>query len=191
MRKPAIDKPDEDLVLWERVTSNVKPIKSARYSQAKAGPVRPQSSPTAKAKRQDRATKQVILGVTAPPTAPKVAPVDLRAGEHAGLDKSTRRKLFRGDVPVTRRLDLHGLTATQAEQRVSGFVQESAHQGHRCVLVITGKGTRGDGVLRRHVPIWLKKPTLADLVLAIAEARPSDGGSGALYVLLRRKRVNA
>lgn len=189
MRKPVADNLNDDLVLWERVTSNVKPIKSARYSQQKPAPLRSTPPKAGKPKGQGKLDKRPLRGTPTSTTAPqKVGPVDLRAGEHAGLDKSTRRKLFRGDVPVTRRLDLHGMTAAQAEQRVSGFVQESALRGHRCVLIITGKGARGDGVLRRHVPIWLKKPSVAGMVLAIAEARPSDGGAGALYILLRRKR---
>ncbi|MGB2252104.1 MAG: Smr/MutS family protein, partial [Candidatus Puniceispirillaceae bacterium] len=57
--------------------------------------------------------------------------------------------------------------------------------GCRCVLVITGKGA---GILRGHVPDWLKRQPLSPHILAMAEARPHDGGSGALYVLLRRKR---
>lgn len=186
MRKPAANQSNEDLVLWERVTNNVKPIKSTRYAQTAPLPSRPPK--TAASKAPDKPSKPSPRGALKPPPVPKAAPVDLRSGDHAGLDKSTRRKLFRGDVPISRRLDLHGMTAAQAEQRVTGFIQESTHRGHRCVLIITGKGLKGDGVLRRHVPIWLKKPSLGDVVLAIAEARPADGGAGALYVLLRRKR---
>lgn len=186
MRKPNADQSSEDLVLWERVTNNVKPINSTRYAQAASA--LPRHPKTEKPKAPTKIAKSLPRKATSPPPAPKIAPVDLRTGDHAGLDKSTRRKLFRGDVPISRRLDLHGMTAAQAEQRVTSFVQESAHRGHRCILIITGKGSKGDGVLRRHVPIWLKKPSLGDVVLAIAEARPSDGGAGALYILLRRKR---
>ncbi|MDA7598840.1 Smr/MutS family protein [Alphaproteobacteria bacterium] len=213
MRKRNADQPDEDLVVWERVTSNVKPIRSARFAAQKHDPDAKSSSSKQKAvksaKPKSSGAKGMAkgvanvsasktpsrngLGALAQPVSstPPVTPVDLRTGEHAGLDKSTRRKLFRGDVPVTRQLDLHGMTAAQAEMRLTGFIQESAHNGHRCVLVITGKGVRGDGVLRRHVPLWFKNHNLAGLILAFAEARPADGGSGALYVLLRRRRGEA
>lgn len=114
------------------------------------------------------------------------SPVDLRRGEAAGLDGKTKRKLFRGEVPVNRRLDLHGLSAARAQTRLEIFIKQAAFEGCRCVLVITGKGS---GVLRAHVPGWLKRLPLSPLVLALAEAKPSDGGSGALYVLLRRRRM--
>ena len=54
--------------------------------------------------------------------------------------------------------------------------------------MITGKGSEGKGVLRRLVPLWLKTPPLSGLVLALSQARQADGGGGALYVMLRRKR---
>ena len=117
--------------------------------------------------------------------AKKANPVDLRLGERAGIDGRTQRRLFRGDVPVDRRLDLHGLTAARAESRLAQFIETAARDGCRCVLVITGKGA---GILRGHVPDWLKRQPLSPHVLALAEARAHDGGSGALYVLLRRKR---
>jgi DNA-nicking Smr family endonuclease len=112
-------------------------------------------------------------------------PVDLRRGDRAGIDGKTQKRLFRGEVLLDRRIDLHGLTAANAESRLKYFVETAAYDGCRCLLVITGKG---EGVLRRHVPNWLKQKPLSLYILALAEARPKDGGGGALYVLLRRKR---
>jgi DNA-nicking Smr family endonuclease len=114
-----------------------------------------------------------------------VKPVDLRQGDRAGLDGRTQRRLFRGDVPIDRRLDLHGHTAARAQAKLQSFIEDAAYSGCRCVLVITGKGA---GVLQSHVPDWLKRAPLSSLVLALAEARQTDGGSGAFYVLLRRQR---
>ena len=121
-------------------------------------------------------------------TAAAPTPIDLRAGEHAGLDRSTRRRLAQGQQPIEARLDLHGLTAAQAERKLAGFIASAEGQGCRCVLVITGKGANGNGVLRRLVPLWLKTPPLSSRVLAISAARQADGGDGALYVMLRRRR---
>lgn len=80
------------------------------------------------------------------------------------------------------------MTASQAERRLARFVDQAARTGVRWVLVITGKGSEGEGVLRRLVPLWLKTPPLSGQILAISQARQADGGGGALYVMLRRKR---
>ena len=124
------------------------------------------------------------IAASTPPAA-SVKPVDLRQGDRAGLDGRTQRRLFRGDVPIDRRLDLHGHTAARAQVKLQSFIEDAAYSGCRCVLVITGKGA---GVLQSYVPDWLKRAPLSGLVLALAEARRTDGGSGAFYVLLRRRR---
>ena len=109
----------------------------------------------------------------------------MRHGERAGLDGKTQKRLFRGEVPLDSRIDLHGLTAARAEIRLKQFVETAAYEGCRCVLIITGKGA---GVRQGRGPDWLKQPPMSQHVLAMAEARPKDGGGGAFYVLLRRKR---
>ncbi len=83
-------------------------------------------------------------------------------------------------------LDLHGLSRAAAHQRLIAFVQSRWAAGARAILVITGKGSRGDGVLRREVPEWLAQPQLRDMVAGLSEAHPRRGGGGALYVALRR-----
>jgi DNA-nicking Smr family endonuclease len=92
----------------------------------------------------------------------------------------------RGRYPVAARLDLHGLTQAEAHRALCGFIALSRAAGRRCILVITGHGRLSGGVLRASVPRWLAEPSLRRHILAIAPARPQDGGNGALYVLLRR-----
>ena len=174
---------DDDAAVWERLTKGVKAYRSDPPHHG-----RPRPSPP-KPRRRNRAVPQVAAATPTAPVASLPDPVDLRAGEHAGLDRSTRRRLAQGQLPIGSRLDLHGLTAAQAEHRLSAFIEIAAGQGHRCVLVITGKGANGTGILRRLVPQWLKSQPLARRVLAISSARPGDGGDGALYVLLRRSRT--
>jgi DNA-nicking Smr family endonuclease len=190
MRKKDESKKEDDAALWNRVTSQIKPIKSVRYKQpvglgTKAAAVKQR-------KNAKNPAKPKSITMSPPPisAAPMRQPVDLRNGDHAGIDKTSRRKLSRGNLPVEARLDLHGSTAIQAERRLRDFLIDQAHHGSRCVLVITGKGADGEGVLRRHVPLWLKQRPLADLVLAISTAAPKDGGAGAMYVLLRRARAS-
>ena len=191
MPKKRIINLDDDTVLWQRVISEVTPLKST-IELAEFAEIFAQSNhlaqPAAKpsGRKQKPPVKLVRTPIVAPSSAParKANPVDLRQGERAGIDGRTQRRLFRGDVPIDRRLDLHGLTAARAESRLAQFIEVAARDGCRCVLVITGKGA---GILRGHVPNWLKRQPLSPYILALAEARPHDGGSGALYVLLRRK----
>ena len=174
---------DEDQILWQRVTQRVTPLLGR---QQRLSPP-PMVKQLAKAVKPAAKTPQ-NMPTPAPPSSPTAktpSPVDLREGDRAGLDGRTQRRLFRGDVPIDRRLDLHGHTAARAEVKLQTFIEDAAYAGCRCVLVITGKGA---GVLKSHVPGWLKRAPLSGLVLALAQARPADGGSGAFYVLLRRRR---
>jgi DNA-nicking Smr family endonuclease len=96
-------------------------------------------------------------------------------------------------MPIEARIDLHGMTQSEAHRVLTGFITGQQAAGRRCVLVITGKGRgkQGAGILRESVPRWLNEGPLRERVLAFDYARPQDGGEGALYVLLRRKRRHA
>jgi DNA-nicking Smr family endonuclease len=104
----------------------------------------------------------------------------------AGIDRSTAERLKRGRYPVEARLDLHGMTQAEAHRALAGIVTRSRMAGRRCLLVITGHGKFGGGVLKTAVPRWLGEPELRRHVLAITPAQPRDGGAGAIYLLLRR-----
>ena len=125
------------------------------------------------------------------PAAPPPARLPaLEPGRSAGLDRRTDERLRRGRLPVEGRIDLHGLTQAAAYDALASFIAISEASGRRCVLVITGKGAvgSGGGVLRTMVPRWLAEPSLRRRILALHRAQPRDGGDGALYVLLRRRR---
>jgi DNA-nicking Smr family endonuclease len=103
--------------------------------------------------------------------------------------------LKRGRYAIEGRIDLHGMTQDRAHAALLGFVERSARQGLRCVLVITGKGLRrlddegsgGEiGILRNAAPRWLNEAPNRARILAFTAAQPRHGGGGALYVLLRR-----
>ena len=137
-----------------------------------------------------------------------VPPASVRSGGQAQqgggyapqLDRRTDDKLRRGKLPVEARLDLHGMVREAARHALAQFLREAQADGKRCVLIITGKGALGasgdnerdcrpePGVLRRSVPEWLATPPLIDIVIRFYPARAKDGGDGALYVLLKRKR---
>ena len=115
-----------------------------------------------------------------------------------GLGRHEARAIKRGRLPIDDRIDLHGMTQDVARSLLAGFIGDSAAQGLKCVLVVTGKGSvrnepddapfmaRRPGVLRNAVPGWLSGPELGRYVIGFQHALPRDGGGGALYVLLRR-----
>ena len=174
---------DEDQILWHHVTKRITPLRRRNQPISPSPPVKKLAYP---AKPAPKISRKSVLTVEPSTTILKSpSPIDLREGDRAGLDGRTQRRLFRGDVRIDRRLDLHGHTAARAEIKLQRFIKDASYVGCRCVLVITGKGA---GILKGHVPGWLKEPPLSGLVLALAEARPADGGSGAFYVLLRRRR---
>jgi DNA-nicking Smr family endonuclease len=111
------------------------------------------------------------------------------------LDRKTRLALGRGTRRVEGVIDLHGMRQSEAHGALLHFLHASQARGRALVLVITGKGAEGQGgafeergVLRRMVPHWLRLPDLRSLVIGFEEASPQHGGSGALYVRLRRRR---
>jgi DNA-nicking Smr family endonuclease len=121
-----------------------------------------------------------------PPVIERRAPAPAAQPAAAGLDRRSAQKLKRGQMQIAARLDLHGMTQSQAHAALTRFLERSQAAGQRTLLVITGKG--GEGILRRAVPRWLAEPASRSRVLAVEEARPQHGGGGALYVLLRKPR---
>lgn len=128
------------------------------------------------------------------PALPKLAP----------LERGVKRKLLRGRIAADAAIDLHGYRQAEAHVALRVFLRESQARGARVVLVVTGKGgrakdvdlpheagvwgERGIGVLKRMVPMWLAHPEFRDLVVGFEDAGPVHGGTGALYVRLRRAR---
>jgi DNA-nicking Smr family endonuclease len=118
--------------------------------------------------------------------------VEFVEGAVTGLDRRVVRRLRAGDFAYQSHVDLHGLTAVEARDAVDRFLRRAHQHGHRCVLIIHGRGHNSKDqipVLKHRVTTWLARGTWARLVLAFTSARPCDGGAGALYVLLRRRRV--
>ncbi len=116
---------------------------------------------------------------------------ELKTGASPGVDKRTAVRLKRGQLAIDGRIDLHGMTQATAHRALEAFVTASQGAGKRCVLVIPGKGLRPSGetgVLRNLVPRWMNAPAIRGRVLSFCTAQPRDGGTGALYVLLKRKR---
>jgi len=170
----------EDAALWQAVTENVDPL-------AKRKPLHQQEI---KARRTSEAGAINRIPRTFDPSlAPSSRSMPtLRHDFSPGVDRATLKKVKRGQVPVEGKLDLHGMTQTDAKGALERFLAFSQEKDRRLVLVVTGRGFRGEGVLRQAVPEWLNAPPNRSRILSFAYASPSDGGDGALYVLLKRKR---
>ena len=104
------------------------------------------------------------------------------------LDDTTHRKLAKGRLALSGRIDLHGLSQGEAHGLLHSFLYRAHANGLRHVLVITGKGSSlgSDGILRQAVPHWFATPSFRPLVSAYEFAHRSHGGDGAIYVRLRR-----
>ena len=160
--------------LWAQVTRDTRPLK-ARKRVVKREPgadavVGEQKAPTAATLPPLPARQPARSAAELPELSLSMAP---------GLDRRTEE-----------RLDLHGHSQDEAHRALVGFVERAWRAERRTLLVVTGKGRRdaGEGILQSAVPRWLNAAPLRARVLAFARARPKDGGTGALYILLRRQR---
>ena len=175
----------EERQLWAEVARGVRPLKGRALDaeplakQAMGEGSESLKSPSAGALLTSRPAQ-----AEAPPKLPPLIP----------LERRTVTALRRGRQAVEAVVDLHGLRQSEAHQVLRGFLHRSQGAGLKVVLVITGKGAAGvqdapfseRGVLRRMVPHWLRLPDLRPLIVGFDEAAPHHGGTGALYVRLRR-----
>jgi DNA-nicking Smr family endonuclease len=105
--------------------------------------------------------------------------------QRAGIRDQMMRRLRRGLIPSEDELDLHGLTQAEARDRLADFIAHSRNAGRRCVRVVHGKGYRSGArgpILKTAVNLWLRRHLD---VMAFTSAKAIDGGTGAVYVLLR------
>jgi DNA-nicking Smr family endonuclease len=110
-------------------------------------------------------------------------------GVAPGVDRRLAQRLHHGDFAVQGHLDLHGYTVEDAKSLVQRFLTTAYTSGQRCVRLVHGRGRNSPDnrpVLKEQVQIWLSHGRLSRLILAFATAPTTDGGAGAVYVLLRR-----
>ena len=172
MSRPGKRLTDEDRVLWSLVAKSAKPLKGRK-------PVEEQAPGPAAEKMPSVAA---AVATAQAPVAPKRQHVT-----HV-LDRPTLDKLSKGRLPIEGRVDLHGMTQSEAHALLLSFLQRAHASGGRYVLVITGKGfsSDGNGVLKRQVPAWLSTPPFRALVSSHDLAARNHGGEGALYIRLRK-----
>ena len=169
---------DEDAELFRRAVRDVQPLQHSLPE-----PVSRKVTPRARFARDDQ---RAVLreSMESPMDLSEAGSGDALRFQRPSVGRRTMRKLIRGGFSVQAEIDLHGMTAAEANAALRQFVEEAVLRRHACVRVIHGKG-RGSGnggpVLKRKVDSWLRQWSP---VLAFVSARQVDGGTGAVYVLL-------
>jgi DNA-nicking Smr family endonuclease len=149
-----------------------------------------------------RSVKPMHKGVKIPPRASSSDP-NIEIPEPVTKAIASKPKVIKPptgrdlkNVHISARLDLHGMTLEKAHERIIQFIANSSYVGHRCVLIITGKGLsqsnqwwQEEGILRLQVPRWLDEAPLRSKITSHTLARPEHGGIGALYVFLKKRRA--
>ncbi len=171
---------DDERDLFRKAVGKIRPVK-----QDKVHPHRKRRKPVPDQTLRDQ--REVMNSLL----SDDYEPADIETGDELfysrpGLQHSVIRKLRRGQYAIEAELDLHGATVIQAREAVDSFLKNARERDKRVVRIIHGKGNSSEGkmpVLKGKANSWLRQK---DEVLAFCSARPNDGGTGAVYVLLKR-----
>lgn len=174
----------DDHELWERVKATVKPMQANRSGFEEFLNTE-NSKSVLKTKSSSPKPKQ--LSISPSPSMGAKITVNL-VPQRSALDPKISRRIAKGRISLEGRIDLHGMNQMEAHERLWRFLDSAYAMGKRTVLVITGKGAAGGGVLKRAVPQWLEAPDFKSVVSGYQESQKQHGGSGALYVRLRNNR---
>jgi DNA-nicking Smr family endonuclease len=170
--------PDER-VLWTIITQSIAPLRAGAPDRPDDAVATETPKPTPKPVRP--AKRSAKPAPAAAPTPKQPAPT------LTPLGRRLRARVARGKQSIDGRLDLHGLTQSEAHSALHRFLRNAIARDARLVLVITGKGRGPEpGVLRRQVPQWLGLPEFRPLVIGFEDAHVAHGGEGALYVRVRK-----
>lgn len=182
---------------WARLTASAKPLtgetRNRHLPEKSAGlenTPKSRSDASAPVKQPTQGTSALMPKASPAKSSPAKSP-PVRPTPQGDLQLRTRRRLSRGTISLDGKLDLHGLTLLEAEAALARFVARAQTQHHIWLLVVTGKGTGGEGKLRRALPEWLDRGALAGRVVEYGPAAPNHGGGGAFYLRLRRMKASS
>ena len=172
---------DDDAALFRDSVGDIKPLDSdtVKHESKRPGPY---------PRQRQRDDEQVKIDMMSDHLdIDEVETGDELLFVRKGLQHKTVKRLRRGEFAIDAELDLHGQTVDEARQLLANFIPACQAAGKRCVRIIHGKGHgsfQKKPVLKNKVNMWLQQ---RDDVLAFCSARPNDGGTGAVYVLLKRQ----
>ena len=194
MAKKAKPSAQKDASLWKTVSTTVKPLENRDYFVFGRVLPQPQFDPDKlEAGLPEEIPFKPYRSAPAKPRPTKSKeskPGPLTHGQVENMDRRKADRFIKGKLPMEAVLDLHGQTQVQAMASLARFIRECRDRGLRNVIVVTGKGSgpQSKGVLKAMVPRWLNEEPNRGAILAFSHAKQYHGGSGALYVLLKRTR---
>lgn len=180
----------EDKELLRRAMDGVKPMASDCITPEPDGPETVIRTIRENLRKQDKEVMDTLHDLASGKTRFDVTCTgEYLEGHTIPMDPATLKKLKAGEFTTQAFLDLHGYTKDEAKSALSSYLSNAHAMGNRALLVIHGRGLKSNEgpVLKEYVVKWLTTGSLSHLVLAFCSARSCDGGTGALYVLLRRK----
>ena len=151
---------EEDKILWELFTRNLN--KSSKINQNKA----------------------ILKNENFKNNIKKLD--ELKLGQGIALSKKNIKDFSKGNVFIENKLDLHGFNLVEAKNLLKNFINQSVKNNKRLILVITGKGKEGEGIIKNNIISWLNTKDLRNKILAVNYASKKHGGTGAIYILLRK-----
>jgi DNA-nicking Smr family endonuclease len=163
----------EETRLWRRVAASVKPRRADSVKLEPPPPTRIIKPTLRKPPPADAppAPRHVTAPISPPPA-----------------DRAAEKRVRRGKLDIGATLDLHGHTQVTARAALTRFLRAAQARGDKTVIVVTGIGRAGEGVLKRCLPEWLERSDVRPLVSGYAQAHRAHGGAGAFYLFIKRAR---
>ncbi len=186
--KPAAVHGEDDATSFARAMADVRRLEADRRVDAPSPSLDVRRAPVSEDAEALAALSEFVAGSGEFDVSDSTEYVE---GAVVGLDPRILKRLRRGEFAYQAWVDLHGMSAATARVVVARFVTDAFAAGHRAVLVVHGRGHNSKDnipVLKERLKSWLARGRVGRVVLAFSSARPVDGGTGALYVLLRRRR---
>ncbi len=176
-----------DKSLWETYTRSLRPLQGKTEGKKKTSPPKAEDRKQ-KAERKPSPFKgEGWVGVMQTKNYPCL---NQKANHVSALERKREKSLRQGTIDIDAKLDLHGLTQTEAFEALAGFMRKKTKAGKRNLLIVTGRGREGQGVLRQNLQNWLAGLPESKSILAVREAAPNHGGKGAFYVLMKKTRLS-
>jgi len=179
--------PDEKK-LWKLINKETRPLHKEKPSPLRGEGGEDHEPGEGEQKVKSKKPAVIMRRAPSPPPSPRRGEGALVLGKLDALDGSNAERFRKGEYPIDATLDLHGMTYTKAHSALIKFMETQYVRGSRCLLIVTGKGKGGEGLLKQSLPGWLAVDELRPMILALTPAKQKHGGSGAYYVLLKRKR---
>jgi len=169
----------KDKNIWESYTQSVRPARKKKTALPKSETKKP--VPETRSKIQ--------LEFSSPVSTAARAALSEETLSLPALERKREKNMRQGNIEIDGKIDLHGMTQSKAFDSLAAFMQRQVKANKRHLLIVTGKGRSGEGVLRRNLKNWLSQLPESKSILALRPAAPQHGGDGAFYVVLRKPKA--